>query len=127
MGVPSKSLAAACIMGFVCIGLLLPAFSSGQKEQKEKAGQGAEMIPLDSGRQPQVLFPHHLHQEATESCSVCHNRFPQKRGAIRALQEKGELARQEVMNQVCIACHREKARAGEASGPLSCNKCHARQ
>ncbi len=124
MGVQSRSLAAACIMGFVCIGLLLPAFSSGQKE---KAGQGAGMIPLDAGRQPQVLFPHHLHQKATKSCSVCHSTFPKKRSAIRTLQEKGELARQEVMNQVCLACHREKARAGETSGPVSCNKCHGRQ
>ncbi|MFO7838584.1 MAG: cytochrome c3 family protein [Desulfosalsimonadaceae bacterium] len=123
MGAQSKIITTACIIVVACLGLLLPAFSAGQKKE---AGRGAEMIQLEAGRQPQVLFPHHLHQQKTNNCSVCHQSFPQKRGAINALQEKGELAKQEVMNEICLACHRAKMQAGEPGGPLSCSKCHAR-
>lgn len=92
----------------------------------QSPGAGEAVIQLDSGRLPAVAFPHRLHQESTAACSVCHDMFPQKRGAIQELQKKGDLEKKAVMNQNCIKCHKDRKTAGEPSGPLSCTACHAR-
>ena len=115
---------------FICIligsvvvtGLGAAALSAAQ----EPADKGAAMMELESGRLPAAPFPHRLHQETLDNCKACHDMFPQKRGAIKELQAQGKLKKQQVMNQNCIACHKERKKAGEPSGPVSCTDCHAR-
>ncbi len=92
----------------------------------ESNEKGAPMIKLESGRLSAVPFPHRRHQSLVEDCNACHSMFPQKRGAIRSMQEKGELKKQAVMNENCIACHKKKKMAGVSGGPLSCTGCHPR-
>lgn len=98
------------------------ALSAGQNQ----TNKGAETMQLESGRLPSVPFPHHMHQEMLDDCNVCHDRFPQSRGAIKEMQAQGKIKKQEVMNENCISCHKERQRAGKPSGPLSCTDCHPR-
>jgi len=46
--------------------------------------KGAEIILINGGKMRDVHFPHHRHQNALESCNVCHA----KSDYCRAFQEK---------------------------------------
>lgn len=86
--------------------------------------KGAEQITISGGSRGNVSFPHHLHQNRIADCNACHATFPQQPGAIDDLKRNGKLAPKQVMNKLCLKCHREKTSAGEKSGPTTCNQCH---
>ena len=85
---------------------------------------GPDKLILDGGKSGDVPFPHLRHQQSLEDCTVCHNIFPQKRGAIDALKLRGDLKKKQVMNKQCIKCHREIKKTGKKAGPTSCRTCH---
>jgi hypothetical protein len=101
---------------FLLTGITETGFSAENK--------GPENIVLEGGTSGPVPFPHHRHQDAIGSCTVCHDLFPQKMGGIQELKLQQKLESKEVMNKNCIKCHREKKSAGEKSGPLTCTTCH---
>lgn len=86
---------------------------------------GRPEMSLDGGSKGPVLFKHKLHQDVVDACAVCHKDFEKKTGALDAAKKKGTLRAKQVMNKTCIACHRAKRKAGEKSGPTSCNACHS--
>ena len=87
--------------------------------------KGAEQIVIDGGRQGPVPFPHHRHQTALNDCNACHAVFPQEAGSIDRLKAAGTLkAKSDVMNKLCVKCHRAKRSANEKSGPVTCSACH---
>ncbi len=86
--------------------------------------QGAAEITLAGGERGEVLFPHHQHQKMLGDCNLCHDLFPQIPGGIAKQKAEGALKQKQVMNKKCIACHRKMKKAGQASGPVSCKKCH---
>jgi hypothetical protein len=86
--------------------------------------QGAGDITLDGGGKGEIKFPHHLHQNAITDCNACHYLFPQKPEAIKAFKQEQKLKRMQVMNKLCIKCHKEKKNAGEKTGPVKCSQCH---
>ena len=88
------------------------------------ANQGKKEISLYGGKSGNVLLNHHLHQDAVGDCQVCHKDFEQKEGALDAAKKSGALKAKQVMNKTCIQCHRDKKKAGEKAGPVSCNDCH---
>lgn len=90
------------------------------------ANRGPANITIDGGSRGKVPFPHALHQDNQKDCNVCHRLFPQKADAIKAQIAKGELKPKQVMNTLCIKCHKEEKRAGKPHGPLTCSKCHVR-
>lgn len=108
------------------LGLAPPVTTVASEGGEERSEKGASMIKLKSGRLSSVDFPHRQHQSWVADCNTCHRMFPRKRGAIRSMQEKGELEKQAVMNENCIACHKETKKDGSRSGPLSCTGCHPR-
>ncbi len=87
---------------------------------------GADQMTLNGRSRGNVAFSHHEHQKVVGDCSVCHTLFPQQTGAIDAKKDAGDLSAKQVMNTLCIKCHREKKAAGEATGPVSCSQCHKR-
>jgi len=89
--------------------------------------QGPAKMTLTGGSRGQVPFPHRLHQENLEDCRICHELFPQQQGAIDTLKSQGKLESKQVMNKLCTACHRDRRRAGEPSGPITCSDCHVRK
>jgi hypothetical protein len=86
--------------------------------------KGAAQITIDGGERGTISFPHHLHQDKLGDCKICHSYFPQEPHAIEKLKAEGKLARKEIMNKLCVKCHKARRRAGEAAGPVTCSKCH---
>ncbi len=91
-------------------------------EDKEK---GASQLEIFSGSKEKVPFPHHAHQEKLNNCDACHSLFPKAPGAIKDLREKGRLKKKQVMNTVCVKCHKAEKAAGKKAGPTSCSVCHS--
>ena len=85
---------------------------------------GPDQMKLHGGDRGDVPFNHKLHQDNLKDCNVCHMLFPQKSNAIQEMIEQGDLKSKKVMNTLCTACHREKKKAGMATGPVTCSKCH---
>jgi hypothetical protein len=94
--------------------------------QAAEAGKGAEALVIDGGGRGPVPFGHH-HQAALGDCNLCHAVFPREAGSIQRLKADGTLkAERDLMNKLCINCHRAKKTAGAATGPLTCAQCHQR-
>lgn len=106
------------IMLFVWVVIVL---SSAIVFAQEK---GKKEIMLEGGRQGNVPFSHHMHQDIIKDCMVCHADFSQVSGSIMAAKKAGILKKKQVMNKTCIKCHRAKKKAGEKYGPIKCSKCH---
>ena len=86
---------------------------------------GAEEIMINAGSKGSVFFPHREHQKtAAIACQVCHELFPKEPGSISRLKGEETLKPRQIMNNLCISCHRKTAAAGKPSGPRSCNICH---
>jgi len=107
------------IVFFLCIG-----GTSGVLAVENK---GPEQMSLDGGDRGPVPFPHHRHQNALKDCKACHDLFPQERGSIEKLKAEGRLPQKEVMNKLCIKCHKAEKRAGNTAGPITCSQCHVRK
>ncbi len=89
--------------------------------------KGAENITLAGGKSGEVSFPHHRHQDVLVDCNICHYIFPQKKGVIEELKAQAKLEKKQVMNKLCTKCHREKKKAGEKAGPVTCKNCHIKK
>lgn len=88
---------------------------------------GSEIIVFEKGRMPQVTFFHHLHQEKLDNdCTSCHDLFPMQKGIIKEMISRDQLKSQQVMNEQCVECHRDRKKAGLATGPIKCTACHIR-
>jgi hypothetical protein len=101
--------------------ILASAFFFGATAMQDK---GAPQITIDGGERGAVNFPHHLHQDKLGDCNTCHSYFPQEPHAIEKLKEEGKLVRKQIMNKLCIKCHKARKQAGEVAGPVTCSKCH---
>lgn len=88
--------------------------------------QGAGQITLQGGSRGTVLFPHRQHQETLGDCALCHTLFPKEAGSIEKLKDQGGLTGKQVMNTLCIKCHRAEQKAGNKSGPTMCSQCHVK-
>jgi len=85
---------------------------------------GAEKIMIFGGTRGDISFPHRQHQGRLTDCKPCHEFFPKAPDSIKTLKSEGKLSNKQVMNTLCIDCHRIKREAGERSGPVACNLCH---
>lgn len=110
---------------FIVIGSVTMLSLVGAQQNTEK---GADIINLNhGGAMAEVTFPHRLHQEAIDDCTACHAVFPMTPGIIKEMIVSQQLRKQQVMNGTCLACHKNMAKSGEATGPVSCNQCHVRK
>jgi len=87
---------------------------------------GTAQFSLDGGSKGEINFPHSLHQETLNDCQVCHGTFPMEPGVILKMKNKNELKKQQVMNKVCLACHKQNKAEGKKYGPVKCNDCHSK-
>ena len=86
--------------------------------------KGAAQITIEAGERGGVQFPHHLHQDKLGDCKICHTYFPQEPRAIEQLKKEGKLVPKQIMNKLCVKCHKAERRAGNKAGPVTCSKCH---
>lgn len=92
-----------------------------------KTDKGPETLTIDGGSRGLVPFPHRDHQKRLTDCMVCHGMFDQEKGSIEKAKEQGRLEKKQVMTKLCIHCHRAESKAGKASGPTTCSKCHVKK
>lgn len=108
--------------------IAMAAFAFGVNAQNtQQINKGAEQINLDGGKKGIVPFPHHRHQATLGDCLVCHNTFDQEKSSIQKAKAEGQLAKKQVMNKLCIQCHRAEMQAGKKAGPTTCSKCHVKE
>ena len=87
---------------------------------------GAENISIYGGSRGDVPFPHHAHQERLKDCNTCHASFPQEADSLKTMKKAGKLKPKQVMNKQCVKCHKDQKKAGNATGPTTCSKCHVK-
>ena len=102
------------IFGIICLGTIVFA----------EQFTGAKDIVLLGGDLGDVSFPHLKHQQTLGDCNICHNYFSQEAGVIQKLIAEGKLKKKQMMNTLCMDCHKQREAAGEKAGPLSCKACH---
>ena len=88
--------------------------------------RGGETLKVDGGSKGIVTFPHKEHQDQLKDCNICHSLFAQESGIIKNLKEKKELKGKQVMNDLCIKCHKDYKASGKTSGPTTCSGCHTK-
>jgi hypothetical protein len=104
------------VLGFTLCWFLSPVFA----EDAENTGK----MMLHGGSGGVVHFDHGHHQAVLKDCTLCHLVFPREPGSIQGMIQSGTLKPKQVMNTLCIACHREKNNAGVTTGPVTCSRCH---
>lgn len=88
--------------------------------------RGGEVLKIDGASKGEVTFPHKEHQDNLKDCKICHATFPQEAGVIKKMKDNKELKRKQVMNEVCLKCHKEYKSEGKEHGPINCNGCHGK-
>lgn len=106
------------------LGVILGVFVSTISLALEN--KGAENIQIDGGSRGAVPFTHRSHQDRLGDCNVCHTMFPQESQSLARLKETGQLKPKDVMNKLCVKCHKAEKKAGNKSGPITCSQCHIR-
>ncbi len=106
------------------VGIILGVFISTIGLAVEN--KGAEKIQIDGGSRGEIPFQHRAHQDRLGDCNVCHTMFPQESQSLARLKENGQLKPKNVMNKLCIKCHKAEKKAGNSAGPTTCSKCHIR-
>ena len=107
---------------YICL-ILISTAAIGISAQN----MGPKEMNLAGGSRGEVPFPHLSHQKKLGDCNACHALFPQAKGGIEKLKAAGKLKAKQVMNKHCIKCHKAEKKAGNASGPTTCNSCHVRK
>lgn len=108
----------------LCLGVVI---AEAMAHAANSDGKGPEKIEINGGKRGVIPFPHRAHQERLGDCNRCHSLFPKEHQALKNLKEAGKLSRKQVMNKLCIKCHKAEKRAGKPSGPTTCSKCHVRK
>lgn len=88
--------------------------------------QGPQQIDINTGGKGLVPFPHRVHQNTLGDCNICHQFFPKEKDSILRLKNEGQLKSKQIMNKLCIQCHKDRLKADMTAGPTSCNKCHTK-
>jgi len=88
--------------------------------------KGAANIQIEGSTRGAVPFPHRIHQDKLGDCKICHAVFPQETQSLAKLKNKRQLKPKEVMNKLCVKCHKAEKKAGNKTGPTTCSKCHVR-
>jgi len=92
-----------------------------------------EMTAFGKLERTPVQFPHDLHIQSLKvqkkECTVCH--LVMENGRLSSkymrLKDTDKKAVMDIYHENCLTCHKEKAVAGTASGPVTCGECHRRK
>ena len=111
----NKSMMLFCLVLLILSSAIVFAHSKGKEE-----------IILQGGKMGNITFPHHMHHGVVNDCMVCHKDFSREPGSLQAAKDKGALKKKQVMNGTCLKCHKDRKKAGEKYGPVSCSGCHTK-
>ncbi len=108
----------------VPVAMLLFGFLSAPFLMADDGQNGPADIDLNGGNKGNISFPHRQHQERLGDCNICHNMFPKAHDAVKTLKAEKKLKKNQVMNKLCVSCHKREKKAGRDHGPVSCSACH---
>ena len=114
-------------MARICMLLVVVLAVATAFSVQAQTEKGSAQMSLHGGSRGPVPFNHADHQNRLQDCLFCHGLFPQEKGSIEKLKAGGELKKKQVMNKLCIKCHKAEKTAGKTAGPLTCNQCHVRE
>ncbi len=93
-------------------------------------------------QRPAVSFPHEEHMDLLEEegCGACHHEYDEEQGTLVPVEDPdtgcaechgakkadGVPGLREAYHGRCTGCHRDRAKAGEKTGPITCGECHRR-
>jgi hypothetical protein len=106
------------------VGIILSGFISTISLAMDN--KGAANMQIYGGSRGAVPFPHRIHQDKIGDCKTCHAVFPQESQSLTKLKKNGQMKPKEVMNKLCVKCHKAEKKAGNNAGPTTCSKCHIR-
>ncbi len=109
---------------FVTVLTLCLALAAVPAQTATSDRKGPETLFIDGGSKGNITLPHREHQEDLKDCKICHSIFPKKGGGINAMKDDGALKKKQVMNKLCLKCHRALKKADKEAGPTSCSGCH---
>ncbi|NIS62525.1 MAG: hypothetical protein GTO13_18025 [Proteobacteria bacterium] len=77
-----------------------------------------------------VQFTHKKHVDSVKDCKKCHHTYkegetPQKCGSCHTKDSK--VTAKTAYHNTCRKCHSDLKKAGQATGPTLCTKCHAKK
>jgi hypothetical protein len=77
-----------------------------------------------------VQFAHKKHADAVKDCKACHHTLKEgekvkKCGECHTKDSK--VIAKNAFHGNCRKCHRDMKKAGKATGPTACTKCHAKK
>ena len=104
--------------------LMIPGNVMSVASDKAEMAVGDADIEIAGGEKGNVHFPHRRHQESLGDCNICHRFFKKEARSIETLKANGELIKKQIMNSLCLKCHRAENEKGNKSAPTSCSKCH---
>ena len=112
---------------------IVPEGQTAPAEKKELPERPPRFIKLPEmfatlDRAP-VKFNHDKHARTLEKdgCTLCHPKNEEGKLLFTFPKERDERDKDALMNSYhdsCIACHQERADAGEKAGPVTCGECH---
>ncbi len=109
---------------FALVSATVFATAENSAKTDRNVDYGPPEITIPATPMKSVLFPHKEHQVTFANCKLCHDLFPQKPGIITTLKAEKKLSQKEVMNDKCLACHKQRIKAGMPAGPVRCKGCH---
>jgi hypothetical protein len=77
-----------------------------------------------------VQFAHKKHADAFKDCKTCHHTWKEGENVKKCVEchtKDSKVDAKKAFHGSCRGCHREMKKAGKATGPTPCTKCHAKK
>ncbi len=122
------------LSGVILLASVLTAVAVVKPEAPVDAPR-ADMILIDGMKafqpleRPAVPFYHDKHTEALakqgKDCLACHEKVDDKLSLkFKRSEDTSRQAVMDIYHDQCISCHKESAKPGAQSGPVTCGACH---
>ena len=75
-------------------------------------------------------FAHKAHADAIKDCNKCHHTWKEGEKVKKCTDchtKESEVTAKTAFHNTCKNCHRDLKKAGKATGPTICSKCHAKK
>lgn len=75
-------------------------------------------------------FAHKKHADAIKDCNKCHHTLKEGEKVKKCTEchtKDSEVTAKTAFHNTCKNCHRDLKKAGKATGPTICSKCHAKK
>ena len=78
----------------------------------------------------EASFPHKKHADTLKDCKKCHHTWKEGEKVKKCVEchtKDSKLTAKNAFHKNCRTCHRSLKKAGKATGPTVCTKCHGKK